>query len=135
MGGLRRANPTVLHNNWESQASASRCRQNRGNPDRRPRGEESKIVMRRNGTGRELVRGGRYEMLLVASSLVSIFAGVTLAVLSMPSDVAAEMALAVPGMWMCVGLAGVVGADVIARGVGECSERSTSSYSASCISC
>jgi hypothetical protein len=48
---------------------------------------------------------------------MSIFGGVALAVSSMPSDVAAERALVVPGMWMCVGLAGTVVADVIARGL------------------
>lgn len=69
----------------------------------------------RTWTGREL--DGRYEVLLTVVSLVSIFGGVTLAVSLMPSDVAAEGALAVSGMWICVGLAGAVGADMIARGL------------------
>jgi hypothetical protein len=60
---------------------------------------------------------GRQGALLTAVSLMSIVGGVTLALLFVPSDVFPEGALAVSGMWMCLGLACAVGTDVISRGL------------------
>lgn len=73
----------------------------------------------RRRAGRKPVVDGRYEVLLTVASLVSIFGGVMMALWFMPSDVAGEGALAVSGLWMCLGLAGVVGADVIGLGLGR----------------
>jgi hypothetical protein len=72
----------------------------------------------RTGAGRTPVVGDRYEVLVTAISLVCIVGGVELTLWSVPSDVAAEGALTASGMWMCLGLACVVGADVIFRGLG-----------------
>lgn len=71
----------------------------------------------RAGTWQKPVVDERYEVLLTAISLGSIFGGVTLGLWSVPSDAAAEGALAVSGMWMCLGLAATVGIDVIALGL------------------
>ena len=60
----------------------------------------------------------RHEALVTAVALGSIVGGTNLALWSVPSNVAAEGTLAVSGMWMCLGLACAVGADVLFRGLG-----------------
>lgn len=69
------------------------------------------------GDREQLTRDFAYEVLLAAVSLASILGGVTAALWFIPSDVSDEGALAVSGVCMCLGLAGVVGADVIGFGV------------------
>lgn len=75
------------------------------------------LRLRARGGREQLTRDLRYEVLLAAMSLASILGSVTLALWFIPADVSDEGALAVSGICMCLGLAGVVGADVIGLGV------------------